>query len=333
MKTAQDAAARSAGNPDESRSAVSRPDAGAYARGMRKAFAVTSLAFLSACASSPPAIATDAEQVLSEAEALLAANNATAARNLLRERQPATFPLRLRDRYDLLLGRAQLQTDQPWDAYRTIRDFADQYPHSELRPAVMDLEYEAGRALVSSGRGFLFFWSDLRGGRECLEHLITRYPENPHLADALRLLGDIAYADGDWQRAQERYRDIVRHRPESEWAPYANFRYAMSIFASLQGPEYDLDEMQHASKELTAFLASPPENPRFVAEAKAALATLLRWRAERHLQVARFYRRVHNHFGYVENLQKAAADEFAETPSGQEARRLLALEQPAGAGR
>jgi outer membrane protein assembly factor BamD (BamD/ComL family) len=146
-----------------------------------------------------------------------------------------------------------------------------------------------------------------------LEHLITRHPDTQRLADALRLLGDLAYDDGNYELAQERFRDLMRRRPESEWVKYAGFRFAMSIVDSLQGPDYDLDKMNLAVRELSDFLATAPENPELLAKAQAALQQLREWRAERHLSIAAFYRRVGNVDGERYHLEIACRAEFDGT--------------------
>lgn len=286
---------------------------------------------LGACAGTPPLLP-NAVELVEEADGLRNAGDWAAARDLLATHDRRSFPKRIQDRYDLILGGAHHALGDHWAAFETIRDFADRTPHSELRGQIIHLEYEVGRRLILSDAGFLFFWSDRRAGRTVLEHLITRYPDNAHLADALRLLGEAAFADGNYLLAQERFRDLLRRRPESEWAPLARFRFAMSIFARLQGPDYDLDEMQRASRELEDFLADPPENPGFVAEAREALTTLREWQAERHLSIASFYRRIGNDPGYHSHLRKAA-EGFRDTPAGTRAADLLQQREDAAARR
>lgn len=280
------------------------------------------LGLLAACQGGPPPA--DVETVLVEAERLLAAGASTEALELLAQRSTGEFPRALQPRYEMALARAQAGEGQLWEAFETIRDFPDDHPHSPLRDQVVALQFELGRTLVRTGRGFLFFWSDRVGGRTCLEHLVTRYPDSPYLADALRILGELDYEDGDYQLAQERFRELLRKRPESEWAPFARFRFAMSIVAELRGSDYDLDQMMHATREMQAFLENPPENPEFVREAEAALQRLLRWQAERHLSIADFYRRVGNERGELVHLERAAAPEFAATDAAATARRRLA---------
>lgn len=103
----------------------------------------------------------------------------------------------------------------------------------------------------------------------------------------------------------------------------------MSIHAGLQGPDYDLDQMQLATRELRDFLASHPENPEFVATATRALQSLLEWQSERHHRIAGFYHTVGNAQGRRLHLERAASDEFAATLAHDRAAAELAALGPA----
>lgn len=281
------------------------------------------LGWPAACSSAPrPDL--DPEHQLAAAESLVADGKPAEAVPLLDELTDEVCPRRLRDRRSVVAARAQLGIGEPFEAFRKLEHFADDHPHSELRPAVTDLLWTIGKQLAESDRGFLFFWSDRRSGRTVLEHLITRHPDTPRLADALRLLGDMAFVDQDYELAQERFNDLLLRRPESEWRVYAQFRYAMSIAASLQGPDYDLDQMGRAARELNSFLASNPESPALVLEARQALAKVVAWQAERHVRIARFYQRVGNDYGARRHLEIAIGDEFRGAPAQAKARELLA---------
>lgn len=273
---------------------------------------------LAACASAPPQVP-EPEKVLAAAEARLVGGEPAACRDQLGDLEPEAFPRRLRDRYDLLLANAHFALGDTWDAFEVAERFPDRHPHSELRPQIVELVYQIGRTQAASDAGFWFFWSDKRSARTVLEHLITRHPDSPRLAEALRLLGDLAFDDAQYSLAQERYRDLLRKRPDSEWAVYARFRFAMSIVAGCQGPDYDLDQMELATRELQAFLDGKPENPDFLATAKAAYTQLLAWQSERHLQVAGFYRTVGNRRGERHHLQIAGGERFFGTPANQQA--------------
>lgn len=287
---------------------------------MRAAFLLLALA---ACTSSAPLAPTDAEAILAQARQLLAAGQLADARDLLTQHDPEQFAQAQQAEHELLLARAWHGLGDSWEAFRVLRDFADDHPHSDLREEVIDLEFAAGSSLSRSDGGFWFFWSDRRGARSCLEHLITRYPTCQHVPDALRILGEMALEDRNYDDAETRFRELLGRHPESEWAPLARFRFAMSIYQSLRGPDYDLDKMESATRELRVFLEKPPDNPTFVAEAGAALAQLLSWRAQRHLDVAAFYQRIGNAAGEQSHLEQAAAAEFAHTAAAATARERL----------
>ena len=167
------------------------------------------LAPFAACASTPVAVA-EPEKVLAEAEARLTGGEPAVCRDQLLQLTDGAFPRRLRDRYDLVLANAYFALGDTWAAFEVAEKFPDRHPHSELRPQIVELDWQLGSAMATSGRGFLFFWSDRRAARTVLEHLITRHPDSPRLADALRLLGDIAFEDGNYSLAQERFRDLMR---------------------------------------------------------------------------------------------------------------------------
>ncbi|MBM4062648.1 MAG: outer membrane protein assembly factor BamD [Planctomycetes bacterium] len=286
-------------------------------------------ALLAACAGAPAPVP-EPERVLAECEARLAAGDAATCRDRLLDLTDLAFPRRLRDRFDLALCRAHAALGDTWDAFEVAERFADRHPHSDLRGEVGELLWQLGGTMAQSGRGFLFFWSDRRAGRTVLEHLITRHPDSPRLADALRLLGDLAFDDEEYGLAQERFRDLMRKRPDSEWVPYARFRFAMAIVAGLKGPDYDLDRMQHATRELRAFLDGGPENPEFVRTATEELGRLHGWQAERHLGIAGFYHRVGNESGRRYHLALAAGGVLGTTAAGaRAAAELAALAAPA----
>lgn len=274
----------------------------------------TLLVATAACAT-PQGPLPDAEQHVASAEALVRTRAFAQAREVLTIVAGDACPKRLRDRRDVALATCHLAEGEPWEAFLVLEPFPDLYPHSDLRPTVVEMVWDIGSTLATRGGGFLFFWSDRRASRTVLEHLITRHPDTPRLADALRLLGDMAYEDENHELAQERFRELMKERPESEWVDYARFRFAMSLFASLQGPDYDLDKMNHATRELRDFLRDPTENPDLVSTARQALAQLLEWQAERHLRLAAFYRRVGNLPGQRYHLDIAAGQEFAATSS------------------
>ena len=263
-----------------------------------------------------------APQVVTAAEQQVQSEQFDAAVTTLASIADQQCPKRLRDRRDLLLAQAQLGRGNPWQAFLTLEEFSILYPHSDLRGQAVDVIWNAGKTLIDSDGGFLFFWSDKRAGRTVLEHLITRHPDTQRPADALRILGDMAFDDGDYELAQERYKDIIFSRPESDWRFYAQFRLAMSLVASLRGPDYDLNRMELAAGHLREFLNSNPEGPQMVAETARALQRVKGWQVERHLSVADYYHTLHSIEGERYHLRMAASEQFAGVP-GYEAALLI----------
>jgi tetratricopeptide (TPR) repeat protein len=287
-----------------------------------------------ACATAP-ITAPDAEQRLARAEAHVIASAWDEALVELTPLEGEACPKRLRDRRDFAIASARHGLGEPWEAFQVLEPFPDLYPHSDLRPLVVEKVWAIGEQLSQSDRGFLFFWSDARAARTVLEHLITRHPDTQRLADALRILGDMAFADEDFELAQQRYRDLMMNRPDSEWNVYAQYRFAMSIVASLEGPAYDLDRLQHAERELRVFLATNPENPEIMRVGTETLTRLVAWRLERHLRIASFYRTIDNADGERHHLEIAVRPEFAAAPRYQEAldaREALARRATAAGG-
>lgn len=256
-----------------------------------------------------------------EAESMIAAAEAQEAQGKDLERIARdSLPKPLRERFDFARAKALFAADSGYRAFQALEDLYRDAPRSELLPQAIALQLRIGEYLLGTGRGFLFFYSDHRAGMTVLEHLVSHHAESPELADALRLLGDQAFLAHDFELAQERYRDLLRSRPDSEWNGYARFRFAMSIVAGLKGPDYDLANMGHAERELREFVNTAPEQPEMLSQAKQALQQVVEWQATRERQLAHFYHRVGNQHGYLLHLERAGAERFAATEAGQAAR-------------
>jgi hypothetical protein len=289
--------------------------------------------FAAACATAPVPTAL-AEQRLDEAEAQIQGTEWDAGLATLETLAGDACPRHLRARRDLARSTAEQGRGELWRAFLAIEKFADDYPHSDLRSIVVERLWTIGSTLAASDRGFWFFWSDRRAGRTVLEHLITRHPDTQRLADALRILGDMAFEDQNYELAQQRFRDIMLNRPESEWFVYAQFRFAMSLVASLQGSDYDLARMEHATRELRDFLAVRAESPDLVQQAEEALRLVVHWQVLRHLTIADFYRTVGNAAGERRHVGIAAREEFRDSPEHPRAvERLGELDAQAAAPR
>lgn len=291
-----------------------------------------------ACASGPrPAVPADPADALQQVRTLLDAERDDDARWLLDQFEASDFRDEDRARYALLRGTVEYRQQDHWDAFEAIRDFADDHRFSSLTPAVEELHYRIGAALVRSEGGFWIFQNDRDDGEIVLREFIERYPSSRWAADALRDLGEVAVLEERWMLAQRRFREIVEFHPTSEWVALARFRIAITAFRDLVGPAYDLDAMQRARNELAAYLDQQPENPEFRGEAEEALATVEDWIAERHQLDASFYRTLGEAAGERFHLRRLL-QQYPEDPRAERARERLAelgagpQEPPEGGG-
>lgn len=276
---------------------------------------------LAACASS----ADRGEPVanLALAEDALNHGEAERARKLLGAWADESYARPELERKMVLEAKALLANGEPWKAYVRLREFADQHRFSPLLPEAERTVFTAGKTLIESKGGFLFFSNDADDGQIVLEHFVLHYPRSQDLVpDALRMLAEKAFREERWVLARERMSQLLRDHPDSEWATLARFRIAMARFRALEGPAYDLDSLTLAHNELKDFLAGGPENPGFRTEATRALATTRTWLGEKHVQIAAFYRRLGNAFGEDTHL-RIARDEYGETPAATAAAALL----------
>lgn len=292
----------------------------AVVRAARVATVSLSLALFAGC--SAPKTDLAPTEALERADALTEGGDARAGARLLRSVPDRDLLGEELAHHTFLLARALHLAGDSWSAFKTIQEFPDRHRFSEWLPEVQDLELEIGRTLIRSDGGGLFT-SDAGRGVRVLRHFRQRYPSHRGGAEALRLLGERAFALGEYLRAAERFRQLLGEYPLSEWEPLASFRLAMCRFLVLQGPEYDQRAMEIARTELIGYLELDPERPEFRSEAERALATVDKWLAERQMLVADFYRRIGNARGERVALEELLTG-FPESDQAASAKLRLA---------
>jgi outer membrane protein assembly factor BamD (BamD/ComL family) len=152
------------------------------------------------------------------------------------------------------------------------------------------------------------------------------YPRSRYALDALRILGEAAYLERDYDEAIRRFQELrkrVSSREESEqlWIDLAGHRIAMAYFRKTQGPDYDEAGLKRAKAELAGYLETGSSNQDFVDEARASLATVLDWIEEKRLRNARYYLTIDQARGARLSLQELLDD--PESERQEEARELM----------
>jgi outer membrane protein assembly factor BamD (BamD/ComL family) len=233
------------------------------------------------------------------------------------------------ERYRIAKGRT-LELDRSyWSAFLVLRDFVKEHPFSPFLADAKDIIYRLGLHLLASDKSFLFFSSDKDDALYIFEYFLTQFPkESVQIPSILHALGDEAFRRKEWTRAIQRYQELMREHPESEWVDLARFRVAMCHYFQVRGPDYDMEALQSAFNELAGYLKTNPENPEFLRAATVARDEVAAWIAEKDLAIALFYHRIGKPAGYRFHLQKAAT-EHRRTEAGERSARLLAELAPA----
>lgn len=216
----------------------------------------------------------------------------------------------------LVVGTAHHQLGEHWTAFGEIRQFAIKQQFRRHSEQIANLLYDIGEALVLRDSNFLILWSDRQRAKSVLTTLISYYPINSHLDDAQYRLGELAYTNGNFEEARLRFTKISLDSP---WITKSLFRVAMCYFRNLEGPEYDLAEMERANNELSGFLNSDIENPRYRQIANGALFRVQEMLADKYRKISDFYFEIDQPGGGFLYLQKTA-DNYPKTSAGKKAK-------------
>lgn len=269
----------------------------------------------------------DPSESLGIARELIDAEDYYGALETLEYFGPDSLSVEERASWHLWGGTAYFRAGEAWDAFYLIRDFLDEGRFLPTTSDLADLTYEIGEQLATSDGSFWIFQSDRTEGTVVLKTFVSLYPRHPKMPDALHRLGEIAFEDGNYEVARERYTQIITDGYNSVWNTKAAFRVAMCYFHRLEGPEYDLAEMNKAAIELTDFLDSQVEDLGFRREADAALQSVTSWLAQKYVSIAEFYFEIDNELGGRQNLRRAW-EGYPETDAGAQAgQRLTELER------
>lgn len=291
-------------------------------------FALAASVCVGGCAA--PADVVDPVEQLEQARLALAAQRPESALELLLAIDADAVPRSAQARFDYSLALAYAQVGDASRAFARLATFADDHPMSEVRTEVQALLFSIGSTYARSDRYVWLFLDDRAWGKAVLEHLVTHYPNTPDRDDALHLIGDIAYENGDFEESTLRYQELIRDYLDSEWADLARFRVAMSQFKQLRGPGYDLSAMRIARSELQTLVDNPPGRVELAREALETRDLVDEWIAAHHLITADYYRTLNNPTGERIYLERACEAPHDQTPAAETARaRIGAMDREA----
>ncbi len=231
-------------------------------------------------------------------------------------------------RYLIDLSTAHFMLQEYWEAFVTLKNFPRDFPSSNYLAKAEELEFNAGSRIAERGRNILGIWRDLDDTVAILEHFLLFYPTSNFIPDALRILGEAAWLDKDYDEVISRFSELLEKDPRGIWKELATYRIAMANFYKLTGPDYDLEALEAARRELVSFLKTNIHNPKYLENARKALAVTLNWIDQKNIKIADFYIRVSKPKSaaiYLQKILRRPDSEFRD----QAIRRLRQIGEPA----
>jgi len=200
-----------------------------------------------------------------------------------------------RDSALLLKARARLQRRRLYKAFETYDQLLDEHPASKLFETALREQMDIARRFLLGERRKVWGFIPTSARTEAIEILdrvVERWPGSALAAEALMMQADFYYQRGRFLEAQSSYQLLVDHYSKTTLYERALLRNAEATHAQYRGPAYDSSCLTDARVRYVQYRA------RF-AEKAAQLGITQRlqridWElAEKHYNIADFYRRTH----------------------------------------
>jgi tetratricopeptide (TPR) repeat protein len=263
---------------------------------------------------------------LAEARRLIAAGEQDDARDLLEDWLAENFDSE--NYYDgvYLLGEAFFADKHYWQAVEQFDLVADSTA-GELFFAAIRRSMDVARAFLAGEPRIV--WKILRlparpEGVEILDRVEERVPGTRLSQEALKVKADYFFEDGQMDLAQDEYQRLYRDYPEGRYARAALLRSAVAAEASFNGIRYDDQPLLEADERYRTVQDVYPAFAERMAVAER-LSGIRRQRAEKDLEVGRWYERSRNPEAAAFYYRLVIRD-YRDTQAADEARsRLLDL--------
>lgn len=222
------------------------------------------------------------------------------------------------------------------ETYFEKKDFYTAYEHYEIAAdnSSGELFYKALRRAMDVARAFMagqkrLIWRFLPlpaydDGVEILGRVWERVPGTRMGEEALKLKADFRYERGDMELAQEEYANLAREYPSGRYVQMAMLRAAEAAEAAFPGVQFDDRPLLNAEERYRQVRDTFPHYAERE-QVDARLAAIRQKRAEKDLEVARWYERTGQR-GAAEFYYRLIVREWPDTLAESVARsRLRAL--------
>lgn len=194
-----------------------------------------------------------------------------------------------------LKGEAQFDRKLYYQSFEAYEEMLDGWGASSLFEAALQQQMEIARRFLAGEKrkvwGFIPA-SARTEGLEILDRVVERWPGSELAARALMMQADYYYGRGRFLEAQATYQIVVENYTKSEYYEKAMLRNAESTHAQYRGPLYDSGCLMDARLRYEQYRARYPQ--RAVDIGIQQRIARIRWQeAEKHYEIADFYRRTH----------------------------------------
>ncbi|MCD6364775.1 MAG: outer membrane protein assembly factor BamD [Planctomycetes bacterium] len=192
----------------------------------------------------------------------------------------------------LLASQAQMARGRYMKAYKWCEKLLDRYAAGEYFARTIEREFEIATAFLGGRKqvvwGFLHFSAKVEA-LKMLERIAEYAPASATAEEALLLIADYHFEDGNYVRAVEAYDHYLEKFPHSRRGAYATFRSAEAVLAQYRGSAYEDLSLARADWRFRNFVKLYPDRRD---EAQPYLDKIVAMQAEKDYSVGRFYERL-----------------------------------------
>ncbi len=179
-------------------------------------------------------------------------------------------------------------------AYRAFQRFKRNYPDTDFRQSVLELQLDIGFQLMNGKdhRSFLglHILSAGQSGENIVRTLLERHPFEP-FSDAYQYrLANYYFSRKQYESAAEEYKFLIDQYQESSWRPSARIMAGIAFLRSIESISYTTENLSKAEKHFNLYLKNFPKGT-FVEQARKYLQKIDQMRAEKDFRTAKWYHR------------------------------------------
>ncbi|MCC7012290.1 MAG: hypothetical protein IT454_07005 [Planctomycetes bacterium] len=195
----------------------------------------------------------------------------------------------------LAAARGFAAQDEPYEAFRTLRDLETKFPLHHGRAEAGAILIDVGLRLARSGGGF-WVWTDRADSFAVLEFLVLTYPGEKRCDEAFFELATMYEQDEEYAMAIQRHEELLLAHVESPLSSASQARIPHLRMIAIDSPDYDRRELLRARRELEDWLAKHAGHE-LEREVQLDYADCLQRLVQSDLGIASFYRRIDRPFG------------------------------------